>query len=678
MGTNAPALSAPSSKKFGFFQSFFKKSEDDVDSQDASLPLPFPFLSRVANSVISSCSRTLDKPTEELQHSFDTEHLNITKDSLVYARSLLEFCSYQALNTMTSRPDYLADIKFRRFTFDMMLAWERPTTENEQNTVDDNKTVGLEAFARVAPACTVIADVITVYNLFDVLTSSSGNKLHFPMYDKYLRSLEKVIKVAAIANTSSPESNLQLPDGEIIIEIDGTIPTQPIFEHIGTSAWAVRVMLTSNAMYIKSMKAGTNDKAVKFELAADMKQVIKPDLTGPMGARLYDKAVMYKSTSITEPVYIEFAELRGSSRRDYWLDINLEILNAHKFIRMYNLNKIQQSETLARAALGILRYHAVKDAFQNFPSNYKTLLSFNLAENLPGGYMILETLSSRLSLLDDSTPQPANRQLRHPLYHLTLCRHGIVSKNDVGMDIEEMHQAGDVCVGEINPLEMAVKQSKEDIGRAEAAQATVNQVKVEGLGTNVAIMKDLLFPLILSFNFLQYLASWEDPSFSTAFLVLATYVVIRGFTKYLLPSVLISVAIMMGCNRYANHGKPMEAFNVTAPPSSSAMEQLLALQEAISALEGLIQTGNIFLLKVRALILAALPEATDRTAIALVIGAVVLAIMPVKYLVLLAFYEAYTREIRSNGLGLRRLREWWNSIPAAPVHIIKPDDKKNK
>ena len=57
-------------------------------------------------------------------------------------------------------------------------------------------------------------------------------------------------------------------------------------------------MLTSNAMYIKSMKAGTNDKAVKFELAADMKQVIKPDLTGPMGARLYDKAVMYKSTSM--------------------------------------------------------------------------------------------------------------------------------------------------------------------------------------------------------------------------------------------------------------------------------------------------------------------------------------------------------------------------------------------
>lgn len=57
--------------------------------------------------------------------------------------------------------------------------------------VDDNKTVGLEAFVRIAPACTVIADVITVHNLFDVLTLSSGHKLHFLIYDKYLRSLEK-------------------------------------------------------------------------------------------------------------------------------------------------------------------------------------------------------------------------------------------------------------------------------------------------------------------------------------------------------------------------------------------------------------------------------------------------------------------------------------------------------
>lgn len=60
-----------------------------------------------------------------------------------------------------------------------------------KHKVDDKKTVGPEAFARIAPACPVIADVTTVHNLFDVLTSSSGLRLHFLIYDKYLRSLEK-------------------------------------------------------------------------------------------------------------------------------------------------------------------------------------------------------------------------------------------------------------------------------------------------------------------------------------------------------------------------------------------------------------------------------------------------------------------------------------------------------
>lgn len=57
--------------------------------------------------------------------------------------------------------------------------------------VDDKKTVGPEAFARIAPVCPVVADIITAHNLFDALTTSSANRLHFLVYDKYIRSLEK-------------------------------------------------------------------------------------------------------------------------------------------------------------------------------------------------------------------------------------------------------------------------------------------------------------------------------------------------------------------------------------------------------------------------------------------------------------------------------------------------------
>lgn len=60
--------------------------------------------------------------------------------------------------------------------------------------------------------------------------------------------------------------------------------------------------------------------------------------------------------------------------------------------------------------------------------------------------------------------------------------------------------------------------------------------------------------------------------------------------------------------RHTNKGRPLEAFKITAPPSRNAVEQLLTLQEAISQVEALIQAGNVILLKVRALLFAALPQ----------------------------------------------------------------------
>lgn len=31
--------------------------------------------------------------------------------------------------------------------------------------------------------------------------------------------------------------NLQLADGEIILDVDGTVPTHPVLQHIGIAAW---------------------------------------------------------------------------------------------------------------------------------------------------------------------------------------------------------------------------------------------------------------------------------------------------------------------------------------------------------------------------------------------------------------------------------------------------------
>lgn len=201
---------------------------------------------------------------------------------------------------------------------------------------------------------------------------------------------------------------------------------------------------------------------------------------------------------------MEFPEFKGNSRRDYWLDVCLEILHAHRFIRKHNFKGIQKSEVIAKAIIGILRFRAVREASNFSLSHYKTLLAFNLAESLPGGDLILESLSCRLALLNvgatqhDGTGTAYAKQRSilsptkwqptlSPVSLLTLDRMGFTLQKEANLD--GLVMIGEVCVGEINPLEMAVKQSVVETGRAEAAQATVDQVKVEGIDTNVAIMK---------------------------------------------------------------------------------------------------------------------------------------------------------------------------------------------
>ena len=60
--------------------------------------------------------------------------------------------------------------------------------------------------------------------------------------------------------------------------------------------FAGRLTLTDHAFYFEATGVVSYDKPKKFDLSADLKHVVKPDLTGPWGARLFDKSVMYKSS----------------------------------------------------------------------------------------------------------------------------------------------------------------------------------------------------------------------------------------------------------------------------------------------------------------------------------------------------------------------------------------------
>ncbi|EEC66516.1 hypothetical protein OsI_32634 [Oryza sativa Indica Group] len=658
---------------------------DDPDSSSSSSSGKQPSISGLspkANAVVSRCSRVLGTSTDELQYDFDIQASDSIKQPRNYARNFLEYCCLRALAHASQVAGYLSDKSFRRLNFDMMLAWEVPSSSSELTVkVEVDNTVSLEAFSRIAPAIPTITDVVTCSNLFDVLSSSSGGRLTFPVYDKYLTGLDRAIKKMKGQSESSLLSAQRSQRGERIVEVDGTLTTQPVLEHVGISTWPGRLTLTDHALYFEALRVVTYDKPKAYELAEDLKQSVKPELTGPWGSRLFDKAVMYKSTTLTEPVIIEFPELAGHFRRDYWLAIISEILYVHRFVRKFDISGVDKEETILKAVLSIMRLQAIEELAIPVSNRFESLLMFNLCDKLPGGDVILETLAGSISSRRSTqVNQPGTSSGRHSMSPFTVLSNlGVVSPINKG----ERLFVGEIVVGEMSALQKVVNESMNNYKKVELAQATVDGVKVDGLDTNLAVMKELLSPVSELWRFLVLLASWDEPIKSMVFCFSSSYIIIRGWLVYFLVLVLLFSAAFMFLTRLTSHGKPMTEVKVTSPPPMNTMEQLLAVQNAISKVEELVQDANIVLLKIRALLLAFPSQATDRAILALVVMALSLAFVPTRLLVLMMFLEAFTNHSpprrASTERWTRRLREWWFSIPAAPVVVEKDkEDKKTK
>ncbi|XVF09585.1 hypothetical protein REPUB_Repub07fG0106900 [Reevesia pubescens] len=645
-----------------------------------------PELSPVANIIVRRCAKILETTTSELQDSFNAEASDSIKHKSRYARNFLEYCCFRALALYTQVMGHLADKKFRRLTFDMMVAWEAQAAASQSiiNLYDD-LSVGVEAFSRIAPAVPIIANVIICENLFEVLTVSTDGRLHFSVYDKYLNGLERVIKKMKAQSESSLLSAIRSSRGEKIIEVDGTVTTQPVLEHVGISIWPGRLILTDHALYFETLRVVSYDKPKRYDLSDDLKQIVKPELTGPWGTRLFDKAVLYKSISLSEPVVIEFPELKGHTRRDYWLAIIQEILYVHRFINKFHIAGIEKDDAVSKAVLGILRVQAILEISSSNSVRFESLLMFNLCDQLPGGDLILETLANMSSSreLDPSDNYVAGGDMYSISALAMVSNLGFVFGSSSSNPSEAGLVVGEVAVGEMSLLERAVKESRDNYKKVVLAQETVDGVKVDGIDTNLAVMKELLLPVMEVGKWLLSLLYWDDPLKSFLFCLFITFIIFRGWLGYAFALMLLFFAIFMVLTRFSNQGRPADVIKIIAPPPMNTMEQLLAVQNAISQVEQLIQDGNIVLLKFRALLLSIFPQASEKFAVTLLFTALILAFVPSKYMVLLIFLEAFTKysppRKACTERWMRRLREWWFSIPAAPVVLEREkEDKKRK
>ncbi|CAN6451620.1 unnamed protein product [Victoria cruziana] len=666
------------------------KDSDGQDHQEMARTVSgrrkwFLELSPIANSVVQQCSKLLNIPTEELRHNFDSEASESIKHPLKFGRNFLEYCCFQVLALVTQEKGHLSDKNFRRLTYDMMLSWEFPqATSQPLLQVNSDDSVGKEAFCRIAPAVPAIADVITCHDLFDVLTVSVGGRLTFSIYEKYLGGLDREIKAVKSQSESSLIFTPRAAKKERVIEVDGTVTTQPVLQHVGVSTWLGRLTLTDHALYFEPLRVVSYDKAKKYDLSEDLKQVVKPELTGPWGTRLFDKAVLYGSMSLPEPVIMEFPELTGHLRRDYWLFIIREILYVHRFIRKFQIGGLGRDEILSKTVLGILRIRAIEDVHRSLPSNCENLLMFNLSDQLPGGDFILEELANSLVTREsDRTSNNSTGSKMHSVSALsTLSQLGTLFAGESTVGHGTGLPIGEIIVGKMTSLERAVAESRSSYKKVEHAQATVDGAKVEGIDTNLAVMKELLFPFTELGNLILSIFSWDDPLKSLSFCIIVAYIICRGWILRAFSVLLLFIAIFLLLTRIFSQDSPVTEVKVVAPPPKNTMEQLLAVQNAISQFEEFIQDGNVILLKSRAVLFAVLPQATDQVIMALIGVALFLVFVPTKLIILLFFLETFTRNSpprkASTERWMRRLREWWFSIPAAPVVIEKASEEKKR
>ncbi|CAI5475385.1 unnamed protein product [Closterium sp. Yama58-4] len=662
-------------------------------------------LSSMANVVVGRCARVLMLKPEELKANFEEEAPASAREPARYARNFLEYCCFRALAVATQVTEHLKDKDFRRWTFDMMLAWEAPGASSQPTgQMDVESSVCMDAFARLAPAIPLVADSVMVHALFDLLTDEcQGGRLPFAIYNNYLSELEKTVKTIKNSTTGALASALGIVRGEeAVIETDGQA-TQPVLQHIGVSAWPGRLTLTDCALYFEPSGVVSYDAAKKFDLAADLHQTVKPDLTGPWGAKLFDKAIMYKSHAISEPVVLEFPELTAHMRRDYWLSIIREIIAVHSFVRTYKLEGPARRQAVAKAVRGIARLKAVWSLQKALPTAPESLLTFIAADELPGGDKILRAMAGVLKA-DSGSPKKEREQLEKlgefaaaavrnagaaaaavaAFLPGTAGLMGGGGAGALGVGSCPSMPVGDVLVGEMTALERAVKNSRDKSSKVAKAKRSVEEVKVEGIGTNVALMKELLVPVMLLGQWFQSLASWEEPIKTMVFLAFALYIIYKDWLGYVIPFLLLTNAVIMMWLRFVQQSdrrRPPNRRNevvVITPPNQSAVEQLVVLQAALAQVEAAIQALNIALLKARALALSELPTATDELIAVHIVLAILLAILPVRVVVLLVLGDVFTREMEfrrdQTRRLVRRLREWWHHIPVVPVRFIEREN----
>ncbi|KAL9230840.1 hypothetical protein vseg_006136 [Gypsophila vaccaria] len=660
-------------------------------------------LSTTANHVLNRCAEKLDTNVDSLVDDFDTAW----KPELgEYSRKLVEYCCSNALKhePYCGREESISDSSFSRFTFDMMLAWQNPSAADEESylecvgkekeeklplkvapahddvslfysdvmplLVDHGQGVKVDAFVWFASLLPLTGDVANGRFTFETLTAPTAGILYYPAYDRFLKEIDKCMKHLKKQETPT---GVKFADDEFILHVEGTATSQRVVRHIGGTSWPGRLTLTNYALYFEASGSVTYEDALKIDLSKNLEQSLKPVATGPWGAPLFDKAIIYESLETTEEVVIEFPESTSSTRRDHWLALTKEIILLHQFLLKHELLKPTQVwEMHARTILGIVRLHAAREMLRMSPPMPRSFLIFTLFDELPKGDYIIEELAETLKLIDSGEPSSASSILRN----LNM-PHEIETYTDVEKpDVTKQNPIKSAQDESLATLDDAVTEVREQAKEIEFAKSTTESLKGEGVIDSAIVLRELLKPMSSSWNWFKEVLTWERPGATINLVAAILLIAYKEWIGKALAAGLLWAAFAMEKARRRKIGDRLNKVVVCTASDQTTMESIVSAQQGLRTAHDLVQQVNIAVLKIYSILFHKAPKQA-KTIMLLMIGiAIVLALIPFKFLVigstlyLFAMTSQVGQNLMADDKGNRRLKEWWDSIPVIPVQIV--------
>ncbi|KAL1189961.1 hypothetical protein V5N11_012717 [Cardamine amara subsp. amara] len=665
---------------------------------------------------IEQFSRMNGLTGKKMQDIFETL---VPPPSSTNARYLVEYCCFRFLSRDSSEfHPCLKESAFQRLIFITMLAWANPygKERNARNNASvkpsfQGRFLGEEAFVRIAPAISGLADRATVHNLFKALAAAGDQK--GISLDIWLAYIQELVKIHEGRKSYQTTESPQLSSDRLLCM--GSNRKGPVLKWENNVAWPGKLTLTDKALYFQPIDIKGSKGVLRLDLSGD-KSTVEKAKVGPLGFSLFDSAISISSGPGLATWVLEFVDLGGELRRDVWHAIISEVIALHTFLREFGPEENDESvfhvfgakkgkeKAIASASNCIARLQALQ-YMRNLPDDPIKLAQFSFLRQVAYGDIVCQTLAVNFwgGPLVTKVPNTVYKQGKITrASRETYESFDNVSDLDGSVYLKKWMRSPSwgsnasinfwrsfplrkglilskhLAVADLTLVERAAETCKQKYKVVEKTQATIDAATIKGIPSNIDLFKELILPLTITAIKFEKLRRWEEPYMTVSFLAFASTIILRNLLQYVFPVSLIFLATGMltlkGLRRQGRLGKLFGMITIRDQPSSNTVQKIIAVKDAIQDMESYLQKMNVVLLKLRTIVLSGHPQITTEVALVLLSIATVLVIVPFKYVLAFVLFDQFTRELEFRKEMVIKfnafLRERWEMVPAAPVIVL--------